>query len=77
MTGSASVNPPLRWKRDRISFPHQPEQKMLGPEVVVVESLRFVLGELQHFAGAFSELVEWVEWGHVGDTLPKCFSGAM
>ena len=43
---------------DALTLPHQAEQQVFGPDVVVVEALRLVLGKRQYFARAIRELVE-------------------
>ena len=44
--------------RDAFALPHQPEQQVLGADVVVVEALGLVLRKGQHLACPVSELVE-------------------
>ena len=44
--------------RDAFALAHQAEQEMLGPDVVMVEALRFFLRECQDFARSFGEFVE-------------------
>ena len=43
---------------DTFALAHEPEEEVLGADVVVVEPLRFVLGKRQDLARAISELVE-------------------
>ena len=43
---------------DALAFPHQPEEQMLGPDVVVVEADRLVLSERQDALGPVVEAVE-------------------
>ncbi len=43
---------------DTLTLTDQPEQQVLGPDVVVVEALRLVLRERQDLACAVGELVE-------------------
>ena len=45
---------------DAVALAHQPEQQVLGADVVVVEALRLFLGQRQHLPGALGELVELV-----------------
>src|SRR5690606_2743079 len=44
--------------RNAVTFSYEPEQEMLRPDVVVVEPLRFFLGERQDFAGTIRKLVK-------------------
>ena len=44
--------------RDALALTHEPQEQVLGPDVVVVEPLRLVLRERQDLACAISELVE-------------------
>jgi hypothetical protein len=43
---------------DALTLAHEPQEQVLGPDVVVVEPLRLVLRERQDLACAISELVE-------------------
>src|SRR5205823_286938 len=43
-----------------VSFAYQAQQNMFGADIVMVEALRFLLGQLQHFAGSLCEFVESV-----------------
>ena len=43
---------------DAVALADQPEQQVLGADVVVVEALRLFLGERQDFPGPFREFVE-------------------
>ena len=45
-------------RRDALALPDEPEQQVLGADVVVVEPLRLVLRKRQHLARAVRELVE-------------------
>ncbi len=45
-------------RRDTLSLTDQAEEEMLRADVVVVETLRLVLGQCQDFARAVRELVE-------------------
>ena len=45
---------------DALALAHEPEQQVLGPDVVVVEALRLVLSQRQDLARAIRELVEAV-----------------
>ena len=49
---------------------HQPEQQVLGADVVVVEALRLVLGKGQYLACPVRELVEAVHVAHLAGLLP-------
>ena len=53
--------------RDALALAHQPEQQMLGADVVVVEPLRLVLSQRQDLARAIRELVEAI---HPASVLP-------
>ncbi len=48
---------------DAVTFAHQPEEDVLGADIVVVEAMCFFLGERQYAPRPFSELVEPI--GHV------------
>ena len=56
---------------DAVALAHQPEQQVLGADVVVVEALRLLLRQRQHLAGPLGELVELVchPW------LSRCVQG--
>jgi hypothetical protein len=43
----------------------QPEEEVLGADVVVVEAVGFLAGERQHLLGARGEVVHWFH-GRVG-----------
>ncbi len=45
-------------RRDALALADEAEEEMLGPDVVVVEALRLVLGEGQHLPRSIGELVE-------------------
>ena len=45
---------------DALALPHETEEQVLGPDVVVVEALGFILGERQHLARSVCELVETI-----------------
>ena len=47
-------------RRDALALADEAEQEVLGPDVVVVEALRLVLGEGQHLPRPIGELVESV-----------------
>ena len=47
-----------------LAFADKAEQQVLSADVVVVESLRLVLGERQHLAGAIRKAIEAVSRGH-------------
>ena len=49
-----------RTRAATLALAHESEQEMLGPDVVVVEALRFILGQGQDLACPVSELVETV-----------------
>ena len=43
---------------DAIPFPDEPQEQVLGADVVMVEPLRFFLGELQDLPCPFCEFIE-------------------
>ena len=51
-------------RRNPLALADKAEQQVLSADVVVVESLRLVLGERQHLAGAICEAIEAVSRGH-------------
>ncbi len=57
-----------------LALAHQAEEKVLGPDVVVVEALRFILGQGQDLACPIGELVETVHTYHrvYGTTVVRC-----
>ena len=55
---------------DALALAHEAEQQVLGPDVVVVEALRFVLGERQDLARSVRELVEAIH--RVERLFPSC-----
>ena len=50
--------------RNTLALADKAEQQVLCADVVVVESLRLVLGERQHLTGAIREAIEAVSRGH-------------
>ena len=51
-------------RRNTLALADKAEQQVLCADVVVVESLRLVLGERQHLAGAIREAIEAISRGH-------------
>ena len=51
-------------RRDALTLADKAEQQVLCADVVVVETLRLVLGERQHLAGAVREAIEAISRGH-------------
>ena len=45
-------------RRHALALTDEPEQQVLGTDVVVVEALRLLLGKLQHLAGALGKFVK-------------------
>ena len=48
-----------------LALTHQTEQQMLGADVVVLEALRFFLGQAQHFPGSFCKPVKPISIVHL------------
>ncbi len=75
-------------RSDALSLAHQTEEKVLRPDVVVVEPLRFVLSERQDLTSPVRELVETIHqceslfcliagerpWGHASTPRMPCNS---
>ena len=56
---------------DAVALTHEAKQDVLGPDVVVVEAVRFLLGQRKHAASALRELVK-----SIGHGLPLSCSPA-
>ena len=56
--GQVNAQPVQDSSGHALGLPHQPQQNMLGADVVVVEPLRFVLGEGQNPPRPFRKLLE-------------------
>ena len=60
---------------DPFLLPHQPQQDMLGTNVVMVKALCFFLRQGQNFAGTLRKLVE-ITFGHSLSPIGSGFGGA-